>query len=159
MISKTRNVNVDYRDVVVPSCRSSRIVLILLALAGIIVAGYLTYVDLSHMNAFCGGPFDCATVQASRFASIRGVPIAILGLLAYVAILILEVAWPHADADAASWMKLGVFAIAFAGMLYSFYLTYVEFFVIHALCVYCLTSAVIISCLAFLSGWRWQKRS
>jgi len=132
--------------------------LLLLTLAGTIVAGYLTYVDLSHVNALCGGPFDCAAVQASRYASIRGVPVAALGLLAYVAILLLEIVRPHADADTASWIELGIFAIAFAGMLYSFYLTYVEIFVIHALCIYCLTSAVIISCLALLAGWRWQKQ-
>jgi len=140
------------------SHRSLHTVVVVLALAGIIVAGYLTYVDLSHVNALCGGPFDCVAVQASRYASIHGVPVAILGLLAYVAILLLEIVRPHADADTASWIELGIFAIAFAGMLYSFYLTYVEFFIIHALCIYCLTSAVIISCLAFLAGWRWQKQ-
>ncbi len=130
----------------------ARPLVLILSFAGTLVSAYLAYVDLSHARALCDSPFDCAAVQASRFAYIRGVPVALLGLLAYLAVFVLELLRPRLQTLLARSAELLIFAIAFAGMLYSFYLTYLEFFVIHALCVYCLSSAIIITLLALYTG-------
>jgi len=125
---------------------------ILLALAGIGVAFYLAHVETQSVSAVCGPVGDCNAVQSSPYARLFGVlPIGVLGLIGYLALL---AGWfyPRLRMDRlAQVAPLVVFGMAVFGVLFSLYLTYLEPFVIRAVCMWCLTSAVIMTLLLFLS--------
>lgn len=113
-----------------------------LALVGVGVSIYLTYVHFDKGALVCGLG-DCSTVQASQFATIAGVPIAILGLAQFVALLMLGVGRVRLPQRAELFTYLA-FGIALAGTLYSAYLTYLEIAVIRAICQWCVVSAICI---------------
>ena len=116
-----------------------RAVLAVLAVAGSLISAYLTWAHLSGAAPVCvGGSGGCETVQTSRYSEIVGVPVAALGLVAYAAMLICAVV---RDESAAI---LGVF-LALVGTLFSAYLTYLELFVIRAICQWCVASAVVVA--------------
>lgn len=135
---------------------------LLLFLAGLGVAGYLAYVETQAVSAACGPVGDCNTVQSSPYARLFGVlPIGILGMIGYAAILAAWV-WGRLRSDRLSqFAPLAMFAMALFGVAFSLYLTYLELFVIKAVCAWCLTSAVIMTLLMLLSLPRalWQARS
>lgn len=117
---------------------------------GVLVAGYLTYIKLAHVTAICRGVGDCETVNSSVYAQISGIPIAALGLGAYLVILALLALEPRVS-GLHDYGPLAIFGLALTGTLYSAYLTYVELFVIHAVCPYCVTSAVLITGLLIMA--------
>ena len=123
---------------------------VVLALLGLTDATYLTLLKFTHHEAMCAGVGDCYTVNTSPYAEIHGVPIALLGALAYLAILgLLWLERHHPWGQA--YGTLAEFALIFAGVLYSAYLTYLEAEVIHAFCPYCLLSATILLFLLVLA--------
>lgn len=124
-----------------------------LAVAGILVAGYLSWVYLSGARAFCAGLGQCDVVQASSYARLMGVPVAVLGLASYVAVLGLVWLRGRLTGQPAELALLAQFVILFVGVTFSAWLTYVELFVIYAICPWCVTSAVIIT-LLFLATMR-----
>ncbi len=118
-----------------------------LAVAGLAVAGYLTYVETTHVEAVCGPVGDCNTVQQSEYARLFGVlPVGVLGAIGYIAMLAVWV-WARIGSDerrrALAWLCL--FSLAAFGTLFSVYLTFLEPFVIGATCAWCLGSAVIVT--------------
>ena len=121
------------------------------ALVGLLDSAYLTWIKISHNEISCGGGLgDCFTVNTSRYSEIWGIPIALLGLLAYLAIagvITLEARIEFFKENGA----LMVFGISLVGVLYSAYLTYLEFAVIHAWCPYCLLSATVIAVIFILA--------
>ncbi len=124
-----------------------------LLIAGMGVAGYLAYVETLEVPAVCGPVGDCNVVQTSPYAFLFGVlPVGVLGLIGYL--LMLAAWWVQRSEDnpLASWSWLGLFGMAFFGVLFSIYLTYLEMFVIRAVCAWCLTSAVIMAALLALSA-------
>jgi uncharacterized membrane protein len=124
----------------------------LLSIIGLGASIYLTYVEITHTRALCGPVGDCNAVQSSPYAKLFGVlPIGVVGALGYIAILGMWV-----------WQKFGLgvkdktagsimFGMALFGTLFSIYLTYLEIFIIHAVCIWCLSSAVIITALMLLN--------
>lgn len=124
----------------------------LLTLAGLGVAGYLAYVETQAVAAVCGPVGDCNTVQSSPYARLFGVlPIGVLGIIDYAVILLLWV-WGKLRIGAlAESAPLAVFGLTLAGVAFSIYLTYLEPFVIGAVCAWCLSSAVIMTALMLLS--------
>jgi uncharacterized membrane protein len=130
------------------SDRALRVGVALTALAGVVVAGYLTWAHYSGSAVVCGAGGGCESVQHSSYAELAGVPVALLGLLAYTAVACL-VAW---DDPAA---RLGAAAIALVGLLFSVYLLALQLFVIDAFCVWCLANDVVIApVLAVLTAMR-----
>lgn len=127
---------------VIPASWTERL-LPVLALVGFVVALYLAYVETQSVRAICGPVGDCNAVQSSPYAYLFGVlPIGVLGLIGYLVIL---AAWlyPRLRADRlAQLAPLAVFGMTFFGVLFSLYLTYLEPFVIRAVCIWCLTSSV-----------------
>ena len=114
---------------------------LVLALAGIGVAGYLTTAHYRQEILVCGVG-DCQTVQNSPYAEIGGVPIALLGAGMYVTLVAVGLArwrWPERH----ELLTAGAFAIALAGTLYAAYLTYLEIWVIRAICQWCVVSALL----------------
>ncbi len=131
----------------------------ILAMLGLGASIYLTYVELTHTQALCGPVGDCNAVQSSPYAKLFGlVPIGLVGALGYIAILVVWL-WRRFRTDALSKVAGPImFGMALFGTLFSVYLTYLELFVIHAVCIWCLSSAVIITalmllCLPFVTQW------
>lgn len=118
----------------------------LLSLVGLGVAGYLAYVETQAVSAVCGPIGDCNAVQSSPYATLFGVlPIGVLGLIGYIVILGLWL-WKQRRTDwLAQRASPAIFGMAFFGTIFSLYLTYLEPFVIKAVCAWCLSSAVIIT--------------
>ena len=116
-----------------------------LALAGAGVAGYLTYVHYAHVSVLCvSGGASCEKVQSSSYAKLAGVPVALLGLIGYLALLA-SLAVPGDPGRFAGAL------IALAGFGFSLYLTYRELFTIKAICQWCVASAAIMTALAVLT--------
>ncbi len=118
----------------------------LLSLVGLGVALYLTYVETTRAPAICGPIGDCNAVQNSPYARLFGwLPVGLLGAAGYLAILVAWL-WQRFRSDRlAEYAPVVVFGMALFGTLFSVYLTYLELFVIHAVCIWCLSSAVIIT--------------
>lgn len=124
----------------------------IVALAGLGVAGYLTYVETQAVEVICGPVGDCNAVQNSSYARVFGIlPVGILGLLGYVGILIAWVIQKVRHDKWGSYAKLAMLGMALFGTLYSIYLTYLEIWVIRAVCIWCVSSAVLIAVLMLLS--------
>jgi uncharacterized membrane protein len=118
-----------------------------LAMVGAAIGGYLTITHFADQPVICGGLGSCATVQSSEYAAIGGVPIALLGLFMYLAIG--GLALVSGRRPVAMFVAFG---IALSGALYSAYLTWVELAVLHAICLWCVASAGIVSTIAILTG-------
>lgn len=133
------------------SDRTLRIAAAGTALAGLSVAGYLTWAHYGDASVVCPVGGGCETVQESRYAEIAGIPVALLGVLAYTAVLGLIV-W---DSPLA---RLGAAALALTGLLFSAYLLVLQLFVIDALCAWCAVNDVVIApALAVLTGLRLRQ--
>jgi uncharacterized membrane protein len=113
-------------------------------------SAYLTWVKLAHLQVYCGTSKACDTVNQSIYSQVGGVPIALLGLGAYLVLAALLL-WEDRLPALGTWGPVAVFGMALTGTLYSAYLTYVELYVIHAVCPYCVVSAVCITGLLALS--------
>jgi uncharacterized membrane protein len=124
----------------------------LLCAIGLIVAGYLAYVETTQATAVCGPVGDCNTVQQSEYARLFGIlPIGVLGLLGYVAIFIAWLAGRYAKGQLARLAVISLFTMTLLGTLFSLYLTFLEPFVIGATCAWCLTSAILMTVLMLLT--------
>jgi uncharacterized membrane protein len=114
------------------------------AAAGLGIAGYLTVVHYAGGTPVCAISHGCATVQQSTYSELGGVPVALLGLLGYVAILVSLAR----DGEAA---RTATAFIALAGFGFSAWLTYVEVARLDAICIWCVGSAICMTALAALS--------
>lgn len=134
------------------SARALRTILIVLATIGLGVAGYLTYVHYSGTTPLCsikGNP--CSQVQKSRYSELAGVPVALIGLLGYVAILGSLLA---PEGERARFVTM---ALTLGGFGFSAYLTYREVFTLNKICEWCVSSAVIMTIMVCLSVWRFLR--
>jgi len=125
--------------------------MLVLAVIGLGVAIYLTYVHYSGTPPACTAGESCLKVQTSRWSELAGVPVALIGLIGYVGILAGLLA---PDRDETRVATLGMTLI---GFLFSAYLTYRELFSIHAICEWCASSAVIMTLLLALSVTRYLR--
>jgi uncharacterized membrane protein len=124
----------------------------ILALIGLGVASYLAYVETQRVEAVCGPVGDCNAVQRSAYARVFGIlPVGLLGVVGYLAILSAWV-WGRFRRDAmARYASLAVFGMSLLGTLFSFYLTCLEPFVIKAVCMWCISSALVITLVMLIS--------
>jgi uncharacterized membrane protein len=123
-----------------------------LCLVGLGIAGYLTFVEARQATAICGPVGDCNAVQSSPYAKLFGVlPVGILGLLGYLAILTAWVIGRFGKGGLSDLASVAMFGFSLFGVLFSIYLTYLELAIILAICMWCLTSAVLMTVLLFLT--------
>jgi uncharacterized membrane protein len=122
-----------------------------LAIAGLAVAGYLTYARYAHVELICstGG---CETVQGSRYAVVAGVPVAVLGLIGYVVLLVTALL-PQ------PWAAAAGAAAALAGLAFAAYLLVVQLVVIDAVCQWCVASDAVLAAIAVLAVLRLRGAS
>jgi uncharacterized membrane protein len=119
--------------------RAIRLALAAFAVAGLAIAIYLAVTRLNGGLPACGPVAGCETVALSEYSELFGVPVAFLGAAFSAALL----------GGVAAWLRLGrrrllyvVYAAALFGLVFVSYLTYLELFVIHAICVWCAAYAV-----------------
>ena len=110
-----------------------------LAVLGTAIAAYLTFTKLTGGQAMlCTTGGGCDIVQSSRYATLLGVPTALWGAVAYVVVGALALL------GLTPWRWLGAFLVAVASAAFALYLTYVSLFVLHATCVWCVTSLAVL---------------
>jgi uncharacterized membrane protein len=115
-----------------------------LALVGLGIAGYLTYVHYAGIHVLCAASGGCETVQTSSYAKLAGIPVPVLGLVGYVGIL--GSLFIRGDTG-----RLITAGLALVGFGFSLYLTYLELFTIKAICQWCVGSAVLMTVIAVLA--------
>ena len=114
-----------------------------LALLGLAISAYLTWVHYAGIEPVCTGISDCERVQSSDYAELVGIPVAVLGLAGYSTIL------------ASLWTRVEVTALlAYLAVAFSAYLTWAEVFKIDAICQWCVASALITVAIAVLATLR-----
>lgn len=128
---------------------SIQIAILALTLLGIADSAYLLYEHLGH-DVICIGS-GCSIVDASIYSEVFGIPMSVMGLVAYVVIFALSWAGLRLRNPAREWVYSAIYGFALIGVLYSGYLTYLELFVIRAICTWCVVSAAIITAVFILA--------
>ena len=119
----------------------TRVIILILSALGIAVSLYLTYLYFSNAEStFCLAGSGCDTVRESPYSEILGIPVSLSGVIGYSLIFALSLI---SISYSVRWILL--YFLSLAGVTFSLYFTYIELFVIKAICVYCLASAVIIT--------------
>ncbi len=124
----------------------------ILAVAGIGVSAYLVWVHYD-IDALVCGVGDCLEVQASEYAEVLGIPVAILGLAMYVLVLGLSLTRLRMP-ERASDITTALFVTTLAATLYSAYLTWLEVYEIEAICQWCVISALITTAIFIVEACR-----
>lgn len=117
----------------------STLVLIAASVAGMLIAGYLTATKLAGGLPACGPVHGCETVALSEYSEILGIPVAVLGLGFSIGLLAAAL-WSIRVASRT--VLYAVYGMSLFGVLFVAYLTYLELFVIHAVCVWCVGYAI-----------------
>ena len=122
-----------------------------LILFGLLIAFYMSYVELTHTDAICGPIGDCNIVQTSAYARFLGVPVALIGVANYLALGALWLGQRVLDGPRPRYASLAIVALTVAATLFAVYLTALELFVIEAVCAWCLVTAAIVTALMVIS--------
>jgi uncharacterized membrane protein len=116
----------------------------LLSLLGVFVAAYLYLYKIGKIGTIVCGTGGCETVQLSRWSSFMGVDVALIGVVGYLVMLAVAVAGLQPGAAGRRWPGDLLVLLSGGALVFSAYLTYLELFVIHAICRWCVASAVIV---------------
>lgn len=123
-----------------------------LTVLGLGLTSYLTYVHYAGVPPLCSTTHNtCLKVQTSQYSKLAGVPVALIGLLGYIAILGSLLA-PEGERA-----RFATVALVLGGFGFSAYLTYRELFSLHEICEECVSSAVIVTVLVCLAVWRFLR--
>lgn len=121
----------------------SRMIIAVLALIGVFISVYLTLHKYGVIGSLVCGTGNCETVQASKWAVFMGIPVPVLGLAGYGALLLIALIGLSPAKVHNRPIPIALFVLATGGLLFSIYLTYLEAFVINAWCRWCIASAVL----------------
>ncbi len=123
-----------------------------LSVAGLVISIYLSIIEVTKTEAFCGPVGDCNSVQQSKYATLFGIlPIGVLGIFGYSVIIITWLINVFGPKPLRSYSRFVLWILAFFGVLFSIYLTFLEPFVIGATCMWCITSAILMAFLLLAS--------
>lgn len=123
----------------------------LLSLVGVFIAAYLWLFKLGRIGALSCGTGSCETVQLSEYSAFLGVDVALIGVIGYVVMLIVSVAGTTERWADAAWPSRALAMLAGGSVAFAAYLTWLEIFVIHAICRWCVASAIIVTILLILA--------
>jgi uncharacterized membrane protein len=133
-----------------------RMLTALVALVGLFVALYLALYKAGVIGSLACGAGSCQTVQLSRWATFLGLPVAFWGVGYYAAVFALALAGIQERWSESTRTALALVVLTGWGVLFSAWLTYLELFVIRAICRWCVVSAVIALTLFGLALWDWR---
>ncbi len=121
-----------------------KVITLAAAIVGLADSIYLSYIKFAHIEAAClPGVGNCEVVNTSKYSEVFGIPIAFLGGIVYLIILLLNY-YERRTNDGIDIGRLALFGLSLFGVLYSAYLTYIEFGVLKTFCPFCLISAFIL---------------
>ena len=122
----------------------------LVTFIGIIISAYMAYVEVTANPAVCGVIGDCNAVQQSEYASLFGIPIGVIGMIAYLVMFVISVAMNRAPQKYRSQLLFMLKLLVGGAAVFTIYLTFLEPFVIGAVCAWCLLSSLIVLNLMWL---------
>jgi uncharacterized membrane protein len=133
--------------------RPLRLAAMVVALLGLADAAYLAYLKVQLMSGGPGCAFGgCDEVNQSQYSMLFGVPVAVWGFLVYAMLLGMSLLWLKSEGERGKWLGRGILSLSACGVAYSAYLTALELFVIHAICAFCVISAIIITVILVVAG-------
>ena len=130
-----------------------------LALAGIFVALYLLLYKLGMIGALSCAVGSCETVNTSRWANFVGIPVAGWGVGFYIGMFVLAMVSTREEFAESRTVSLVILAVATTGVLFSAWLTYLELFKIHAICQWCVISAIIVTIIFLVALADYREKS
>jgi uncharacterized membrane protein len=122
-----------------------------LALAGIFISLYLTLYKLGVIGELTCSIGSCETVNTSKWSTFLHLPVALWGLLFYIEVFVISLVGTIPRFENEPFVSVLLVAEAAIGVLFSAWLTYLELAVIHAICIWCVTSAVVVTAILFVS--------
>jgi uncharacterized membrane protein len=123
----------------------------LLSLAGLFISAYLYLYKLGKIGSLACGTGGCETVQWSPWSQIAGIEVSLVGVLGYAGLVLLSLAALQPGLAQQRWPTVLLVVLAGIGVLFTLYLTYLELFVIHAICRWCVASGVVIVAILVVS--------
>jgi uncharacterized membrane protein/thiol-disulfide isomerase/thioredoxin len=121
-----------------------------LALVGLVIAGYLTSVEVGDVPLTCGPVGDCETVQNSDYVHLLGLPMGLWGVIAFATVLGLWCAGVRGAVSLARYARPALLFLVLFCVAFSAFLTVLELFVIKAVCSWCMGSAVVTATLCWV---------
>jgi uncharacterized membrane protein len=124
---------------------------LILTVIGLVDSLYLLWIKIANDKVYClPGIGDCWTVNTSKYSSVFGIPVSIFGIIGYALILLVFLFENKQPVLKKNGLNI-LFGLTFFGFLYSIYLTYIELFVIFAICPFCVVSAAAMLILFFMT--------
>jgi uncharacterized membrane protein len=134
-----------------------RMAMAVLAMAGVFISLYLYLYKIGKIGNLACGTGGCEIVQQSPQSRFLGVEVALIGVIGYVLLVVLAAAALQPRFAGRSWPVLGLLGASGGALAFTLYLKYLEFFVIQAICRWCVVSAVIIAVMFVLSVVEWRR--
>jgi uncharacterized membrane protein len=131
------------------------ILLAVLDFVGLLIAAYLSFVQLRNELPTCGVIKGCEEVSLSEYSRIAGIPVSVFGVLLSVTLMVLALAWWRSSRPG---LLLAHYALSMVGVIFEAYFTYLELFVIGALCMWCALYAVSLLARFLISLVVWLRR-
>jgi len=135
----------------------NRMVIAVLSLAGFFVAFYMLAHSLGWTGPLICGVGDCATVQSSRYAKIGPMPVSGLGLVGYALLLGTAFLGIQPGGRGSAGVSRALVGLSTVALLFSGWLTYLEAYVIHAWCQWCVTSAILVTLIFIAALPEWKR--
>jgi len=123
----------------------------LMSLVGVFVSAYLYLYKIGRIGTLACGSGGCETVQLSPYSRFLGIEVSLIGLVGYAVLFVVGLVALRPGLTGARWPVALLAGLAAGGTLFTLYLTYLELFVIHAICRWCVGSAVIIAAILILA--------
>ena len=135
-----------------------RMIIAALALGGVGLATYLAMYKLGYIGTLACTVGSCETVNLSRWATFFGIPVAVWGLGFYLVLFGVALLGTMERFADAAWVSHALLLLTGWGVLFSAWLTYLELFVIHAICMFCVISAILITVTFLVAVLEWRGR-
>ena len=135
-----------------------RMIIAALALGGVGLATYLAMYKLGYIGTLACTVGSCETVNLSRWATFIGIPVAVWGVGFYVVLFLVALLGTTNRFAEASWVSHALLGLTAWGVLFSTWLTYLELYVIHAVCMFCVISAILVTVTFLVSLQEWRSR-
>jgi uncharacterized membrane protein len=131
------------------------LILASLDLAGLLIALYLSSVELQGQLPYCGPLHGCQEVALSEYSRIGGIPVAVFGVCLSLVLLTLAIAWWRTEDRR---LLAAHYGLSLVGVIFELYFTYLELFVIGAVCVWCATYGLTLLARFLVALRVWQVR-
>ena len=136
----------------------ARQALALVSLGGLFLSSYLYLYKTGAIGSLSCGSGGCDLVQFSRYSRFLGVEVSLIGALGYAALFGLSLLALQPRFAGPAWPSRLLVLLAGVALLFSVYLTAMELFVIHAICRYCVASALLVTLLFGLAVWDLRRK-